>query len=152
VSATPGSEAPDPGSPSDSAFEKFAGSCTGTGACTLTPSSNNTVVNVYFRPAVVTLTLQASVNTAEMSANGEGHVAGTDPFSPVYCGGSGDSMSLPCSLLVRINGEVQVQSDNQGHTPVTPMFSDNCPARTAAPDYCDITLTGSQTVTAAYGG
>ncbi len=152
VTATPGSESPDPANPPDSAFEKFAGSCTGTGACVLTPSSNNTVVSVYFKPAVATLTLKASVSTADMSANGEGHVAGTLPSSPVNCGGTDDTMALPCSLLVRINGEVQVQSDNQGHTPTTPTFSDNCAVRPAAPTYCDITLTSDQTVTATYGG
>jgi hypothetical protein len=38
--ATPGSESPDPATPVDSAFEKFTGSCTGTGSCVLTPSSN----------------------------------------------------------------------------------------------------------------
>ncbi len=150
VTATPGSESPDPATPPDSAFEKFAGSCTGTGACVLTPSSNNTVVNVYFTPAVAKLTLMASVSTAEMSANGEGHVAGTLPISPVRCGGATDTLTLPCSLLVRVNGEVQVQSDNQGHTPTMPTFSNNCPARPAAPDYCDITLTSDQTVTATY--
>lgn len=153
VTATPGSESPDPATPADSAFEKFAGSCTGTGDCVLTPSSNNTVVSVHFRPAVATLTLRASVSTAEMSANGEGHVASTLPVSPVRCGpGSANSFTLPCSLMVRINGEVQVQSDNQGRTPTTPTFSDNCAVRPAAPDYCDITLTSDQTVIATYGG
>ena len=152
VTATPGSESPDPANPPDSAFEKFAGSCTGTGACVLTPSSNNSVVSVYFMPAVATLTLQASASTAEMSANGEGHVAGTLPQSPVRCGpGSANSFNLPCSLLVRINGEVQVQSDNQGHTPTTPTFTNNCAVRPAAPTYCDITMTSDQTVTATYG-
>ncbi len=74
-------------------------------------------------------------------------------YSPVRCGpGSANSFTLPCSLLVRINGEVQVQSDNQGHTPTMPTFSDNCAVRTAAPDYCDITLTSDQTVIATYGG
>jgi hypothetical protein len=152
VTATPGSESPDPATPPDSAFEKFAGSCTGTGSCVLTPSSNNTVVNVYFMPAVAKLTLMASVTTAEMSGNGEGHVAGTLPISPVRCGpGSANSFPLPCSLMVRVNGEVQVSSDNQGHTPTTPTFSNNCPARPAQLTYCDITLTSDQTVTATYG-
>ena len=62
------------------------------------------------------------------------------------------ALNLPCSLLVRINGEVQVQSDNQGHTPTTPTFTNNCAVRPAAPTYCDITLTSDQTVTATYGG
>jgi hypothetical protein len=112
-----------------------------------------TVVDVYFIPAVVTLTLDASPRTGpEMSASGEGHVAGTDPFSPVYCPSqNGDSMPLPCSMLVRVNGEVQVQA-NHGTlaTNSAPTFSDNCPARAGAPDYCDITLTSDQTVAATF--
>jgi hypothetical protein len=155
ITATPGSESPDPATPVDSAFEKFTGSCTGTGSCVLTPSSNSTVIDVYFIPAVVMLTLDASPESGpEMSANGEGQVATTDPFSPVYCPSQdGQSMPLPCSMLVRVNGEVQVQA-NHGTlaTNNPPTFSDNCPARPGNPDYCDITLTSNQTVTATFGG
>jgi lysozyme len=155
ITATPGSESPDPATPVDSAFEKFTGSCTGSGSCALTPSSNNTVVDVYFVPAVVTLTLSSPQATdgIEMSANGEGHVATTDPFSPVYCPSqSGASMPLPCSMLVRVNGEVQVEADRGTDTALsqTPTFSDNCPARPNAPTFCDITLTADQTVTATF--
>jgi GH24 family phage-related lysozyme (muramidase) len=152
IAATPSSESPDPTTPVDSAFEKFTGSCTGTGSCVLTPSSNNTVVDVYFVPAVVTLTLSSpqAGDGIEMSANGEGHVATTDPFSPVYCPSqNGDSMPLPCSMLVRVNGEVQVEADHAGHAALgSPTFGDNCPARAGAPTFCDITLTDNQTVTA----
>ena len=153
ITPTPGSVSPDPTAPPDSAFEKFAGSCTGTGSCQLTPSSNSTVVDVYFIPAVATLTLEADPSEGpEMSASGEGHVAGTDPISPVYCGASDDAMSLPCTLLVRVDGEVQVEADDAGDESLgTPSFSDNCPARSGAPNYCDITLTSDQTVTATFG-
>ena len=60
-------------------------------------------------------------------------------------------MPLPCSMLVRVNGEVQVQA-NHGTlaTNSAPTFSDNCPARAGAPDYCDITLTSDQTVAATF--
>ncbi|MGZ4187503.1 MAG: hypothetical protein ACXVSF_19330 [Solirubrobacteraceae bacterium] len=50
---------------------------------------------------------------------------------------------------LRIHGEVTVQADDQGHG-MTPSFSSNCPARAAAPDYCDITMTSDQTVTATF--
>jgi hypothetical protein len=54
-------------------------------------------------------------------------------------------------MLVRVNGEVQVQA-NHGTlaTNSAPTFSDNCPARAGAPDYCDITLTSDQTVAATF--
>jgi lysozyme len=153
VTATPGSEAPDDSAPPDSAFYNFYGPCTASGdACTLTASSNNMAVEVNFIPAVVTLTLDASPRAnSEMSANGDTPVAGTDPLSPVYCGAPGDAMGLPCSMLVRVHGEVTVQADDEGHSQ-TPTFSSNCPAREAAPDYCDITLTSDQTVTATFSG
>jgi lysozyme len=156
VTATPGSLASDSSAGVDSMFEKFAGSCTGTGACVLTPSSNNTVVDVYFIPAVAKLTLDASPQHGpEMIANTEGPPATSNPLSPVYCGSASyDTMSLSCSLLVRINQQVQVSSAFPG-APTgsnTPTFSNNCPARPADPSYCDITLTSDQTVTASYGG
>ncbi|MGZ4231070.1 MAG: hypothetical protein ACXVVQ_06550 [Solirubrobacteraceae bacterium] len=50
---------------------------------------------------------------------------------------------------LRIHGEVTVQADDQGHG-MKPSFSSNCPARAAAPDYCDITMTSDQTVTATF--
>ncbi|MGZ4195897.1 MAG: hypothetical protein ACXVFQ_05770 [Solirubrobacteraceae bacterium] len=50
---------------------------------------------------------------------------------------------------LRVHGEVTVQADDQGHG-MTPSFSSNCPARAAAPDYCDITMTSDQTVTATF--
>lgn len=85
-----------------------------------------------------------------MSADAEGHVAGTDPLSPVYCGAPEDAMGLPCSMLVRVDGEVVVQANDAGQG-ATPTFSSNCPARADAPDYCDIALTSDQTVTATFG-
>jgi hypothetical protein len=49
-------------------------------------------------------------------------------------------------------GEVAVSSDNQGHSPATPTFSNNCAVRPNAMEFCNITLTSDQTVTATYGG
>jgi Phage lysozyme len=57
---------------------------------------------------------------------------------------------LPCSMLVRVDGEVVVQANDEGQG-ATPTFSSNCPARADAPDYCDIALTSDQTVTATFG-
>jgi lysozyme len=151
ITAAPGSQAPDPSDPPDSAFYNFYGSCTASGDdCTLTASSNNMAVEVNFIPAVVKLTLDASPHAnSEMSANGDTPVAGTDPKSPVYCGAPEDAMALPCTMLVRVHGEVTVQANDEGHGR-TPAFSSNCPARAAAPDYCDITMTSDQTVTATF--
>lgn len=113
------------------------------------------MVDVYFVPAVVTLTLSSpqAGDGIEMSANGEGHVATTDPFSPVYCPSqNGDSMPLPCSMLVRVNGEVQVEADNAGHAALgSPTFGDNCPARAGGrADFLRHQLTDNQTVTATF--
>jgi hypothetical protein len=153
VSETPGSERLDPVSPPDSAFQRFGNACTGTGACTFTPSSNSSVVSVYFIPATATLTLDANPEAGpEMSAVGDGPVAGTDPFSPVYCGAT-QSTPLPCQMLVRVNGQVQVQANAAGDEEIVnpPMFSSNCAPEPNQPDYCDITLTSDQTVTASFG-
>jgi lysozyme len=151
VTADPGSQDPDPATPQDSSFQMFTGACTGTSdQCTLTAASDTPQVDVYFIPAVVKLTLNASPTAdSEMSADAEGHVAGTDPISPFYCGAPEDTMGLPCSVLVRVDGEVVVQANDEGHGK-TPTFSSNCPAREAAPDYCDITLASDETVTASF--
>ena len=150
ITAQAGNQAPDVSTIPDSSFQMFTG-CKGTGQeCTLTATSNNPEVDVYFIPAVVKLTLDASPQAnSEMSADAEGHVAGTDPISPVYCGAPGDAMGLPCSMLVRVHGEVVVQANDEGHGKM-PTFSSNCPARADAPDYCDITLFSDQTVTATF--
>ncbi len=153
ITETPGSEAGDPPTPADSAFEKFTGACTGTGACELTPSSNNTTVDVYFIPAAARLTLDSpQASQVEMIANGDTPVATTDPRAPVYCGTlSSDQMPLPCSMLVRLNTHMMVEADNGGSRTLAqfPTFSDNCPAETDA-GKCDLTITSDQTVTATF--
>lgn len=156
ITETPGSQAGDPATPADSAFEKFTGACTGTGSCELTPSSNNTVVDVYFIPAVAKLTLTSPQGSqVEMIASGDTPVATTDPRSPVYCGAlSSDQMPLPCSMLVRLNTHMMVEADNGGHSPALPQyptFSNNCPAETDL-GKCDLTVTSDQTVEADFGG
>jgi GH24 family phage-related lysozyme (muramidase) len=154
VTATPGSEAGDPATPADSALEKFTGACTGTGSCTLTPSSNNTVVDVYFIPAVAKLTLaspQASQGV-DMYANGDTPVATTDPRAPVYCGSATGDTPLPCSMLVRLNTQMTVASDNGESATLSqyPTYSDNCPARAGDLSRCDLTVISDETVTASF--
>ncbi|HEX3906482.1 MAG TPA: lysozyme, partial [Mycobacteriales bacterium] len=155
ITETAGSEAGDPATPADSAFEKFTGGCTGTGSCVLTPSSNNTVVDVYFIPAVATLTLTSpEASQVEMIANGDTPVATTDPLSPVYCGTlSSDKLPLPCSMLVRLNTHMMVEADNGGSRTLAqfPTFSNNCAAETDA-GKCDLTVTSDQTVEADFAG
>jgi GH24 family phage-related lysozyme (muramidase) len=155
ITETPGSEAGDPATPADSAFEKFTGGCTGTGSCQLTPSNNNTIVDVYFIPAVATLTLTSpQASQVEMIASGDTPVATTDPLSPVYCGTlSSDKLPLPCSMLVRLNTHMMVEADNGGSRTLAqfPTFSNNCPAETDL-GKCDLTVTSDQTVEADFGG
>jgi GH24 family phage-related lysozyme (muramidase) len=152
ITETPGSEFGDPPTPADSTFEKFAGACTGTGSCVLTPSSNNTVVDVYFIPAVAKLTLTSPVSEVEMTGSGDTPVATTDPRSPVYCGPlNTDLMPLPCSMLVRVNTNMTVESNRvNGAMPSTPTYSDNCPARAGDPSRCDLTVIKDETVTATF--
>jgi lysozyme len=150
VSQKPGTEVGvEPSTPPDSAFYQFGGACTGTGTCTLTPSSN-TVVDVYFIPATATLTLMASPAdaTAEMSA--AGHRSGG---GPIYCSNSvARDMPLPCTLLLRLNDTAQVGANGQGkETLAVKPFSDNCtPAPGQGSDFCDVMMSGDQTVTAYY--
>ena len=154
VSAQPGSLVGDPATPPDSVFYQFAGSCTGTGACQLTPASSSTVVDVYFIPATATLTLQSkpASATANMTANGiSTPIGGTMPRSPVYCGYSYPAKPLPCTVLARLDNKVQVEANGAGMDPlaVNP-FSDNCPASTQGPSFCDVVMNGDQTVTATF--
>ena len=97
------------------------------------------------------LTLDASPRSgAEMSANGDTPVAGTDPLSPIYCGGL-DEPALPCTSLARLYTNVTVQANNAGHPALgLPQFSSNCATRPNAPDYCDVTMNADQTVTATF--
>ena len=157
VVAVPGSLAGDASSPPDSAFEKYAGSCTGTGGCTLTPTSNDSQVEVYFVPSMVTLTLNASGDGghSNMTANGwsGGAVEGTEPMSPVYCGASFPSNPLPCSLEARVDNTVQVEADTGGDASISLSgFSSNCKPSTEGPDFCDVVMDADQTVTAEFTG
>jgi hypothetical protein len=43
-------------SSADSVFYEFGGACTGSGTCALTLTSRQTTVDVYFIPALATLT------------------------------------------------------------------------------------------------
>ena len=154
VTPIAGSISPDPQSPPDSKFQQFEGACTGSGTCQLTPSASKvTIVGVDFIPAVVKLTLNASPSSGpEMSANGDTPVAGTDPISPIYCGGV-DETGFPCTALARLYTDVTVQANNAGHPQLgLPNFSSNCVTRPAAPDYCDIKMNADETVTATFSG
>jgi hypothetical protein len=154
VSAQPGSLGEDPSSPPDSAFWKFAGACTGTGTCTFTATSAATV-DVYFIPAMVTLTLEASDDgegPANMTAN-EFDGGGLEPMGPVYCGSTYPTNPLPCKVMVRVEKFAQVEANTAGDESITfDGFSPNCTPSTQGPSFCQIRMTSDQTVTAMFGG
>jgi hypothetical protein len=158
VAAQPGSIAGDPSSPADSAFYKFGGACTGTAACTFTPTASGAVVDVYFIPAMATLMLQEEGGEDHVNMSAEGVVGqagagfGTEPVGPVYCGFS-ESDALPCSLLVRVDNSAQVSADSAGdESVILDSFSSNCPqAPGLGPEYCDVVMNGDQTVIADFG-
>ena len=134
VSAQPGSLSDDPSSPPDSAFWKFEGACAGTGTCTFTPASG-AIVNIYFVPAMVTLTLQASGDggNANMTAN-EFEGGGLEPIGPVYCGYSYPSSPLPCNVMVRVEKFAQVEANAAGDPNILlDGFSDNCASSNSRP-------------------
>lgn len=151
VSAQPGSLSEDPSSPPDSAFWKFDGACTGTGACSFTPT-NGATVDVYFIPAMVTLTLAASGDEghANMTAN-EFEGGGLEPAGPVYCGYTYPSRPLPCKVMVRVEKFAQVEA-NTGGDPNTVLagFSSNCTPSTQGPSFCELRMRSDQTVTALF--
>jgi hypothetical protein len=150
VSAQPGSLTEDPASPPDSAFYKFAGACTGASTCTFTPVSGSTV-EVYFIPAIVTLTLQASGDQqANMTAN-EFAGGGLEPPGPVYCGSSYPANPLPCHVMVRVEKFAQVEANSGGATSKLQSFSANCTPESSGSSFCDLRMTSDQTVTATFG-
>ena len=152
VSAQPGSLTEDPSSPPDSAFWKFDGACTGTGTCTFTPASGATV-DVYFIPAMVTLTLQASGDGghANMTAN-EFKGGGLEPAPPVYCGYTYPANPLPCRVMVRVEKFAQVEANTAGDPNIVlDGFSSNCTPEGPGSSFCDLRMTSDQTVTATFG-
>ena len=153
VSAQPGSLSGDPSSPPDSAFYKFDGACTGTGTCTFRPTSGATV-DVYFIPAMATLTLQASGDGghANMTAN-ESRGGGLEPTGPVDCGFSYPADPLPCSVMVRVEKFAQVEANTAGDPNITLVgFSTNCTPESTGASFCELRMTTNQTVTADFGG
>jgi hypothetical protein len=157
VTEQPGSIAGDPASPADSAFYRFAGACAGTGTCTVTPTSSGVVVDVYFIPAMAKLTLQENSGEGHINMSAVGVVGhagngfGTEPAGPVYCGFS-ESTALPCSLMVRVDNSAQVGADTAGDASlIINGFSANCAASSQGPYFCDVVMTGDQTVTAMIG-
>jgi hypothetical protein len=152
VSAQPGSLSEDPSSPPDSAFWKYGGACTGTGTCTFMATAGATV-DVYFIPAMVKLTLQASGDGghANMTAN-EFQGGGLEPIGPVYCGSTYPANPLPCNVMVRVEKFAQVEANTGGDPNITlGGFSDNCTPSTQGPSFCQIRMTSDQTVTAKFG-
>ncbi len=152
VSAQPGSLSEDPSTPPDSAFWRFGGACTGTGTCTFTPTAGATV-DVYFIPAMVTLTLQASGDEghANMTAN-EFQGGGLEPISPVYCGYTYPANPLPCKVMVRVEKFAQVEANTAGDPNITfESFSSNCTPEGLGASFCDLRMTSDQTVTAMFG-
>ena len=151
VSAQPGSLSEDPSSPPDSALWKFAGACTGTGACTFT-STNGATVDVYFIPAMVTLTLEASGDEghANMTAN-EYKGGGLEPVPPVYCGFTYPANALPCKVMVRVEKFAQVEADAAGDPSIAlDGFSNNCTPEAPESSFCELRMTSNQTVTAMF--
>ena len=152
VSAQPGSLSEDPSTPPDSAFWKFGAACTGTGTCSFMPTAGATV-DVYFIPAMVTLTLRASGDGghANMTAN-EFHGGGLEPIGPVYCGYTYPTNPLPCKVMVRVEKSAQVEANTAGDPNITlDGFSSNCTPSTRGPSFCQIRMTTDQTVTAMFG-
>ena len=152
VSAQPGSLSEDPSSPPDSAFWKFAGACTGTGTCTFMPTAGATV-DVYFIPAMVTLTLKASGDEghANMTAN-EDKGGGLEPAGPVYCGFTYPANPLPCKVMVRVQKFAQVEANTAGDPNIALAgFSNNCTPEAPEASFCEIRMTSDQTVTAMFG-
>ena len=159
VTEMPGSLAGDPASPPDSEFYQFGGACQGSGTCTFTPTAAGSEVDVYFVPATATLTLDASPaaarDSADMFAEGTGApIAGSYPPGPVYCGAI-HATKLPCQLLLRLDnkGFVGASSAKPSQYLLAPdqPFSNNCtPVEGQGPDFCQILMSGDQTVTATY--
>ena len=151
VSAQPGSLSEDPSSPPDSAFWKFAGACAGSGTCTFTPT-NGATVDVYFIPAMVTLTLQTSGDEghANMTAN-EDKGGGLEPAGPVYCGYTYPANPLPCKVMVRVEKFAQVEANTAGDPTIAlDGFSSNCTPEAPGSSFCEIRMTSDQTVTAMF--
>ena len=151
VSAQPGSLTEDPPSPPDSAFWKFAGACAGSGSCSFTPTSGATV-DVYFIPAMVTLTMQASGDEghANMTANSD-KGDGLEPVGPLYCGYTYPANPLPCKVMVRVEKFAQVEANTAGDPNITlDRFSSNCTPEAASSSFCEIRMTTDQTVTAMF--
>ena len=154
VTAQPGSIADeDPPRPPDSAFWKFAGACSGSGACTFMPSPAGNNVQVYFIPAMVTLTLKASGDGghANMTAN-EFKGGGLEPMGPVYCGFTYPANPLPCKVMVRVEKFAQVEANPAGDPNiVVDGFSSNCTPEASGSSFCDLRMTSDQTVIAMFG-
>ena len=154
VTAQPGSIAnEDPPSPPDSAFWKFAGACSGSGACTFMPSPAGNHVQVYFIPAMVTLTMQASGDEgdANMTAS-EFKGGGLEPEGPVYCGYTYPANPLPCKVMVRVEKSAQVEANTAGDPNIAlDGFSSNCTPEGPGSSFCDLRMTSDQTVTAMFG-
>ena len=151
VSEQPGSLSEDPSTPPDSAFWKFGGACTGTGTCSFTPASGATV-DVYFIPAMVTLTLRATGDEghANMTAN-EFKGGGLEPIGPVYCGFSYPTNPLPCKVMLRVEKFAQVESNTAGDPNITfESFSSNCTPEGPGSSFCDLRMISDQTVTAMF--
>ena len=151
VSAQPGSLSDDPSSPPDSAFWKFAGACTGSGRCSFTPT-NGATIDVYFIPAMVTLTLKASGDEghANMTAN-EFRGGGLEPAGPVYCGYTYPANPLPCKVMVRVQKFAQVEANTAGDPNITlDGFSSNCTPEAPGSSICDLRMTTDQTATAMF--
>ncbi len=155
VTEKPGSLAGDPTEPPDSAFDRFGGSCSGDGGCTFTPHDSASTVEVYFIPATAKLTLKPSPGTddVDMTAEGTGTpVTGSDPASPVYCGGE-QEMALPCTVLLRLDNTGKVFAialPKSGYelSPTDP-FSPNCASYAGSDgNSCHVVMTGDQVVTA----
>ena len=152
VTAQPGSLSEDPSTPPDSVFSKFGGACAGAGACLFTPAAGSTV-DVYFIPAMVTLTLQASGDGghANMTAN-EFQGGGLEPMGPVYCGFTYPANPLPCKVMVRVEKFAQVEANSAGDPNIQLLsFSNNCTPSAPGASFCTIQMTTDQTVTAMFG-
>jgi hypothetical protein len=91
------------------------------------------MVDVYFIPAMVTLTLQASGDggDANMTAN-EAQGGGLEPIGPVYCGYTYPANPLPCKVMVRVEKLAQVEANTAGDPNIVLAgFSSNCTLATA---------------------
>jgi hypothetical protein len=155
VTELPGNLAGDPAEPPDSAFYRFGGSCSGSGACIFTPDDNTSAVHVYFIPATAKLTLKPSPGTDEVDMTAEGAgtpITGSDPASPVYFGGDQD-MALPCTLLLRLDNTgkvfaIALPSSGYELSPTNPFISNRASYAGSDGNSCQVVMTGDQVVAA----